>query len=240
MLLIPLILLANTCPPLAPVKAAVFPANFNVELKVEGDAEAAGRTLAQRIADVGGQDLTVAAPLPGRLIIKGFIPGGLKGLEPLLVPGRFSLRWVDETATAAALGTPAKLPADGALPPAPADRTWHGSDATAVLLEPATFADADLAPCSAELKADGVVGQTLHLALTDAAKARFGEETGRRIQQRLAFVVDDRVLMMPIVQEAITGGRVQITQPAEGIDLRVLQALLRSGPLAPTELQVAK
>ena len=124
MLLIPLILLANVggpaqCPPLAPLKAAVFPANVDAELAVEGDAEAAGRVLVQRIQDVGGQDVAVASPGPGRLTLKGFVPGGQVGLAPLLVPGHFALRWVDEPATKAALGdaqkAPAELPADAKL-----------------------------------------------------------------------------------------------------------------------------
>ncbi|MCB9544410.1 MAG: hypothetical protein H6706_00780 [Myxococcales bacterium] len=245
MLLIPLILLANVggpaqCPPLAPLKAAVFPANVDAELAVEGDAEAAGRVLVQRIQDVGGQDVAVASPGPGRLTLKGFVPGGQVGLAPLLVPGHFALRWVDEPATKAALGDAQKAPAE--LPAAPAGRTWlrQAGEDVAVLVEPASFTEADFSPCAAQLVDDAAGGKALRLALTDAAKARFGEETGRRVNQRLAFIADEQIMMLPVVREAITGGQVQVVQPREGASLRVLLALVRSGPLAPTKLMAVK
>ena len=60
------------------------------------------------------------------------------------------------------------------------------------------------------------------------------------MNQRLAFIADEQIMMLPVVREAITGGQVQVVQPREGASLRVLLALVRSGPLAPTKLMAVK
>lgn len=70
--------------------------------------------------------------------------------------------------------------------------------------------------------------------LTDEAGERFADATERLVQRRLTVSLDGDVLMSPIVQERIPGGRFAISigpsAPAE--DARRLAAVLDGGPLS--------
>jgi len=70
--------------------------------------------------------------------------------------------------------------------------------------------------------------------LTDEAGERFADATERLVQRRLTVSLDGDVLMSPVVQERIPGGRFAITvgaaAPAE--DARRLAAVLDGGPLS--------
>ncbi len=76
---------------------------------------------------------------------------------------------------------------------------------------------------------------TLAITLTSAAQLAFARLTTSAVGARLAFLVDDHVLMVPVVQDPITGGHVSITLGASdgGYPLAAATAsALRLGPLA--------
>ncbi|MGB3441976.1 MAG: hypothetical protein WBA97_24795 [Actinophytocola sp.] len=56
-----------------------------------------------------------------------------------------------------------------------------------------------------------VLTWVLNLDLDEADGKSFGDWTGDHVGERLAMVADDEVLMAPQIQDAITGGEIQIT-----------------------------
>lgn len=75
----------------------------------------------------------------------------------------------------------------------------------------------------------------VHLTLTDAGAKAFGDATARLVDHTLAFVVNETVVMAPVVREAIPGGRVQISMGMNSTlhvrDAKVLAAALATPPL---------
>lgn len=62
-----------------------------------------------------------------------------------------------------------------------------------------------------DIKSVSADGGAVRVDLTPAAAARFGEATKANIGRKMAIVVDGKILMAPVVREAITGGRLMIT-----------------------------
>ncbi len=89
---------------------------------------------------------------------------------------------------------------------------------------------------SLELKPDDIVsaeavlqdGQwAISIKLAPGAGAMFGAVTGRSIGKRMQIVVEDRILSVPIVREAITRGEVMISGHLTEEDARALAAKIK-------------
>lgn len=75
------------------------------------------------------------------------------------------------------------------------------------------------------------------LEFSDEGGQKFADVTARNIGKQIAITLDGEVLTSPVVQEAITGGRAQITGSRSMEDAQHLAILLRSGSL-PVKLEV--
>jgi len=75
------------------------------------------------------------------------------------------------------------------------------------------------------------------LEFNDEGAKKFGELTARNIGRTIAIVLDGKVLTAPVVQEAITGGRAQISGQRSVEEAEQLAILLRSGSL-PVKIEV--
>ena len=110
----------------------------------------------------------------------------------------------------------------------------------AVPVQPAAIHAEDFETCKATLAEDESPYQSMTLPLTPKGGERFGELSAAHVEKRLAFALDGKVLMAPVVKEKITGGVVMITgQDIESKPL-IFQAILRSGPLANVKLAELK
>jgi len=75
------------------------------------------------------------------------------------------------------------------------------------------------------------------LEFSEEGGKKFGELTARNIGKQIAIELDGEVLTAPVVQEAITGGRAQISGSRTVEDAEHLAILLRSGSL-PVKIEV--
>ena len=75
------------------------------------------------------------------------------------------------------------------------------------------------------------------LEFSDEGGQKFADVTARNVGKQIAITLDGEVLTSPVVQEAITGGRAQITGNRSMEDAQHLAILLRSGSL-PVKLEV--
>lgn len=78
---------------------------------------------------------------------------------------------------------------------------------------------------------------TVNLEFTDEGAKKFADVTARNVGKQIAITLDGEILTNPVVQEAITGGRAQITGERTMEDANHLAILLRSGSL-PVKLEV--
>ena len=78
---------------------------------------------------------------------------------------------------------------------------------------------------------------TVNLEFTDEGAKKFADTTARNVGKQIAITLDGEILTNPVVQEAITGGRAQITGERTMEDANHLAILLRSGSL-PVKLEV--
>ena len=78
---------------------------------------------------------------------------------------------------------------------------------------------------------------TVNLEFTDEGAKKFADVTARNVGTQIAITLDGEILTNPVVQEAITGGRAQITGERTMEDANHLAILLRSGSL-PVKLEV--
>ncbi|XOQ52664.1 MAG: Protein translocase subunit SecD [Succiniclasticum sp.] len=78
---------------------------------------------------------------------------------------------------------------------------------------------------------------TVNLEFTDEGAKKFADVTARNVGKQIAITLDGDVLTNPVVQEAITGGRAQITGERTMEEANHLAILLRSGSL-PVKLEV--
>lgn len=77
-----------------------------------------------------------------------------------------------------------------------------------VIQESLTLQKADIK--SAEAKSDQGLW-TVHIVLTDEAAKKFGEITTRAVRKKMQIVVENRILMAPIVMNPIMKGEVAIS-----------------------------
>ena len=75
------------------------------------------------------------------------------------------------------------------------------------------------------------------LEFSDEGGKKFADLTARNIGKPIAIVLDGEVLTNPVVQEAITGGRAQISGSRTMEEAEHLAILLRSGSL-PVKIEV--
>ena len=75
------------------------------------------------------------------------------------------------------------------------------------------------------------------LEFTDEGAKKFADLTARNIGRTIAIELDGKVLTAPVVQEAITGGRAQISGQRSVEEAEQLAILLRSGSL-PVKIEV--
>ncbi len=75
------------------------------------------------------------------------------------------------------------------------------------------------------------------LEFNDEGGRKFAELTARNVGRQIAIELDGEVLTAPVVQEAITGGRAQITGSRTMEEAEQLAILLRSGSL-PVKLEM--
>ena len=94
----------------------------------------------------------------------------------------------------------------------------------------------DLRDARAQMTGSGsqaVVG----LEFTDEGGAKFADLTARNIGRPISILLDGEVLTSPVVQEAITGGKAQISGSRNMEEAEHLAILLRSGSL-PVKIEV--
>lgn len=77
----------------------------------------------------------------------------------------------------------------------------------------------------------------VNLEFTSEGGEKFGQLTARNVGKQIAITLDGEVLTAPVVQEAITGGRAQITGSRNIEEAQNLAVLLRSGSL-PVKLEI--
>ena len=75
------------------------------------------------------------------------------------------------------------------------------------------------------------------MEFSDEGGQKFADVTARNVGKRIAITLDGEVLTAPVVQEAITGGRAQITGNRSMEEAQHLAILLRSGSL-PVKLEM--
>lgn len=75
------------------------------------------------------------------------------------------------------------------------------------------------------------------LEFSEEGGQKFADLTARNIGKQIAIVLDGEVLTAPVVQEAITGGRAQISGSRNVEEAEHLAILLRSGSL-PVKIEV--
>lgn len=77
----------------------------------------------------------------------------------------------------------------------------------------------------------------VNIEFNDEGGKKFAELTSRNIGRKIAIELDGKVLTAPVVQEAITGGRAQISGQRDMEEAEHLAILLRSGSL-PVKIEV--
>jgi preprotein translocase subunit SecD len=194
---------------------STMPGTFAVELRPTeavdaSQLEAAAVVLAARVAamdlDVGVRTTEdgVALDVPTALDARST-------LDMLLVPGRLWFVAVPPAVEPPGVGQAVNPDWGVLLDEAAIDRA-----ATAVGSQPV----------------DG--GSTIEIALLPEAARAFEEWTASHIGQNIAIALDGKVLIAPMIQDAIPGGRVTIQSGSGGFDrdeARRIVALLTSGPL---------
>lgn len=84
---------------------------------------------------------------------------------------------------------------------------------------PLLVGPADLDPTKTGFAVDSVGQATLDIVLQGDAIARFGAHTAGHIGESLAVAIDDRVVMVPVIQAPIPDGAIQLTTAGEDADL---------------------
>lgn len=181
---------------------------------------------------LSGTDLqaTVDASSPGSVIMLLRSPRriSVRVVDRLLGQGHLEIGWLGNHAHPldAMPGLPAPSAAEArqrtaGFEPGPGLRVVIDCNATDpggpgracaayVLQTPPLLAQSDVANAQAMLHADTGTPYVA-LMLTDEGGARFGEATTEGIGRTLAVVVDDEIVIRPVVREPITDGRVQIS-----------------------------
>lgn len=95
----------------------------------------------------------------------------------------------------------------------------------------------DLKDARAQVANSAGSGAVVGLEFSPEGGKKFAELTSRNIGKQIAIVLDGEVLTAPVVQEAITGGRAQISGSRNVEEAEHLAILLRSGSL-PVKIEV--
>lgn len=214
--------------------------------KIKQDILADGALTLKGLID-GGQAMADALLAEGRLAMRPVNEAALKQLTAGLQPPAgvtveigygdlVALHGADASALSAYVKT-LKIPADHGWAVGPHTNRRGQQIHQALLLGPAAVTQAHLQPCEITLT-EGYTGEpVIMLTLDEAGAKAFAAMTERQIRSRIAIVLDDKIQSAPVVQEPITGGKMQISLGAsEGREaqLRAARALvevLRVGPL---------
>jgi hypothetical protein len=185
---------------------------YLLQFDVKGDASAVADPLARRLQAHGAQgDLVV-----GDQHLWLIATQAPSDMAAALAPGR--LRFapvVGEGGTLGSVGTP--MPQIGSK--------------QRLLVDLSQALEPEVTDVRAEL--DQLGGPMVMVRFDTAGAAAFHALTKTLINRKLAIVVDDRVVVAPVVREAIAGGRVMISMGhREGrVKADQLAARLRTGPL---------
>ena len=76
------------------------------------------------------------------------------------------------------------------------------------------------------------VSYSVNLTLTDEGKTKFAEATTANVGKQIAIVYDGEILSAPRVNEAITGGKAQITGMSDTQEAQSLASFIRIGSLS--------
>ncbi|MBR2259168.1 MAG: protein translocase subunit SecD [Blautia sp.] len=76
------------------------------------------------------------------------------------------------------------------------------------------------------------VSYQVDLVLTDEGKTKFAEATTANVGKQIAIVYDNEIISAPRVNEAITGGRAQITGMSDTQEAQTLASFIRIGSLS--------
>ena len=76
------------------------------------------------------------------------------------------------------------------------------------------------------------VSYQVDLVLTDEGKTKFGDATTANVGKQIAIVYDNEIISAPRVNEAITGGRAQITGMSDTQEAQELASFIRIGSLS--------
>ncbi|MBR2764999.1 MAG: protein translocase subunit SecD [Blautia sp.] len=76
------------------------------------------------------------------------------------------------------------------------------------------------------------VSYQVDLTLTDEGKTKFADATTANVGKQIAIIYDNEVLSAPRVNEAITGGRAQITGMSDTQEAQTLASFIRIGSLS--------
>ena len=222
--------LTYACPaPLASTDASLITSRI-ADLRVPASVEIldASHLRAHVAADPQAESLLRSLFDAHRLEIRRVDEAAMQSLAtsalPAGVSGTTSPRPEISAATAAALAALASTTIRVGCDERHACRAWA--------VGPVELGSDDVADASASRDGEGA---TLAITLTSAARLAFARLTTSAVGARLAFLVDDHVLMVPVVQDPITGGHVSITlgERDGGYPLAAATAsALRLGPLA--------
>lgn len=121
----------------------------------------------------------------------------------------------------------------------PGDAIYYGSNGTPYLLEKQTVLTGRyLSNASGGI--DNNTGQSVVDVSFDSEGTRiFGELTSQHVGQRMAILLDDKVVTAPVIREAITGGRAQIDGFANLKEASNVAIELRAGAL-PAPVNVSE
>ena len=103
-------------------------------------------------------------------------------------------------------------------------------EAGSVVLEGSDVADADGG--AIQDQTTKAVSYIVELTLTEEGKTKFADATTANVGKQIAIVYDNEILSAPRVNEAITGGRAQITGMSDTQEAQELASFIRIGSLS--------
>ena len=79
---------------------------------------------------------------------------------------------------------------------------------------------------TAESKLDGMEMFVLNIQLKDSSTLKFKEITTKNVGKRFAFVIDNKVIMAPVIRDPVTSGRMTVSGDKES-NIKVMYKKLR-------------
>lgn len=196
---------------------------------------AAALGLTGTTVEVHGTTITAVAPGDAADRLRQMAATADLGFRPVVDPAAAP---ADVKRRYDALACGSSAPAPAAAPERPMAACDHKSGQKYVL-GPVAVGGADVKSAAYALDTTSGGGWTVNLDFTSAGSAKFAGVTGKLAGQtapgnQFAIVVDGDVLSAPAVQEAITGGKAQITGGFTRESAQNLAALISSGALPVT------